>query len=126
MVALDTNILARFYVDDPVDPEADKQRPIARRLLSASPQMFVGGCAFAKGRRNIERDFVAAVNDFDFRCALAQFDELLGAGVKRHGRMPNQQPVVTCAFHFLFCEFSGKHSFDYLFYLVMSLLSKIE
>jgi len=41
MIALDTNILARFYVDDPVDPEADKQRPIARRLLSESPQLFV-------------------------------------------------------------------------------------
>ncbi len=25
MIALDTNILARFYVDDPHDPEAGKQ-----------------------------------------------------------------------------------------------------
>ncbi len=29
MIALDTNILARFYVDDPSDPEAVKQRPLA-------------------------------------------------------------------------------------------------
>jgi hypothetical protein len=29
MIAIDTNILARFYVDDPKDPEASKQRPIA-------------------------------------------------------------------------------------------------
>lgn len=41
MIALDTNILARFYVDDPKDPEAAKQRPIARRLLTESAQVFV-------------------------------------------------------------------------------------
>jgi predicted nucleic-acid-binding protein len=41
MIALDTNILARFYVDDPSDPEAQKQRPIARRLLVESPRLFV-------------------------------------------------------------------------------------
>lgn len=41
MIALDTNILARFYVDDPGDPEAVKQRPIARRILTESPSLFV-------------------------------------------------------------------------------------
>jgi len=41
MVALDTNILARFYVDDPSDPESIKQRPIARRLLTESAAVFV-------------------------------------------------------------------------------------
>lgn len=41
MIALDTNVLARFYVDDPADPEAGKQRPIAHRLLTESPQIFV-------------------------------------------------------------------------------------
>ena len=41
MIALDTNILARFYVDDPNDPEAIKQRPIARRILTESPRLFV-------------------------------------------------------------------------------------
>ncbi|MBK1620018.1 nucleotide-binding protein [Lamprobacter modestohalophilus] len=41
MIALDTNILARFYVDDPGDPEAVKQRPIARRILMDSPSLFV-------------------------------------------------------------------------------------
>ncbi len=33
MIALYTNILARFYVDDTSDPEEQKQRPIACRLL---------------------------------------------------------------------------------------------
>lgn len=41
MIAVDTNILARFYVDDPADPEAAIQRPIARRILAESPQVFV-------------------------------------------------------------------------------------
>lgn len=41
MIALDTNILARFYVDDPADPEAARQRLIARRLLTESPQVFI-------------------------------------------------------------------------------------
>jgi predicted nucleic-acid-binding protein len=41
MIALDTNILARFYVVDQADPEAAKQRTIAHRLLTESPQVFV-------------------------------------------------------------------------------------
>jgi predicted nucleic-acid-binding protein len=41
MIGLDTNILARFYVDDPNDPEATKQRPIAKRIITESPQLFV-------------------------------------------------------------------------------------
>jgi len=41
MIALDTNVLARFYVDDPSDPEAAKQRPIAQRLLTGSAHLFV-------------------------------------------------------------------------------------
>lgn len=41
MIALDTNVLARFYVDDPEDPEATKQRPIAHRLLTEATPVFV-------------------------------------------------------------------------------------
>ena len=41
MIGLDTNILARFYVDDPNDPEAVRQSPIARRILIDSKQLFV-------------------------------------------------------------------------------------
>jgi hypothetical protein len=40
MIALDTNILARFYVDDPHDPESAKQRFIAWRILADSPALF--------------------------------------------------------------------------------------
>ena len=35
MKALDTNILACFCVDDPGDPEAMRQRPLARRIISS-------------------------------------------------------------------------------------------
>ncbi|WP_058557333.1 type II toxin-antitoxin system VapC family toxin [Thiohalocapsa sp. ML1] len=41
MIALDTNVLARFYVDDPGDPEAVRQRPIARAIMTQSASLFV-------------------------------------------------------------------------------------
>ena len=41
MIALDTNILAPFYVDDPGDPEAAKQRPVAYEVIARSPSLFV-------------------------------------------------------------------------------------
>lgn len=41
MIAVDTNILARFYCDDPDDPEAKRQRPRARRVMLESPAVFV-------------------------------------------------------------------------------------
>ncbi|MDD5295921.1 MAG: type II toxin-antitoxin system VapC family toxin [Rhodocyclaceae bacterium] len=41
MIAVDTNILARYYVDDPADPEGARQRPVAERLMRESPAIFV-------------------------------------------------------------------------------------
>lgn len=41
MIAVDTNILARFYCDDPDDPESKRQRPVARRVMIESPAVFV-------------------------------------------------------------------------------------
>ena len=41
MIAVDTNVLARFYCDDPADPEARRQRPVARRVVTESPALFV-------------------------------------------------------------------------------------
>lgn len=41
MIAVDTNILARFYCDDPTDPEAARQRPLARQLMLESAAVFV-------------------------------------------------------------------------------------
>ena len=41
MIAVDTNILARFYCDDPNDAEVKRQRPRARRVMLESPALFV-------------------------------------------------------------------------------------
>ena len=40
-VAVDTNILARFYCDDPSDTEAKRQRPAAQRVMLGSTAVFV-------------------------------------------------------------------------------------
>lgn len=41
MIAVDTNVLARFYCDDPGDPQAARQRPLARRVMVDSAALFV-------------------------------------------------------------------------------------
>ena len=41
MIAVDTNVLARFYCDDPDDPEAARQQVRARRVMLESPAVFV-------------------------------------------------------------------------------------
>lgn len=41
MIALDTNVLARFYCDDPDDHEGARQRAIARRVLESPSTLFV-------------------------------------------------------------------------------------
>jgi predicted nucleic-acid-binding protein len=41
MIAVDTKILARYYVDDPADPEAARQRPVAEGLMRESADIFV-------------------------------------------------------------------------------------
>jgi predicted nucleic-acid-binding protein len=41
VIAVDTNVLARFYCDDPDDPEAARQRPLARRAMLESTAIFV-------------------------------------------------------------------------------------
>lgn len=41
MIAVDTNVLARFYCDDPNDEQAVRQRPLARQLIVESAALFV-------------------------------------------------------------------------------------
>jgi len=41
MIAVDTNILARFYCDDPDDPEAGRQQIVAKRVMLDSEAIFV-------------------------------------------------------------------------------------
>jgi predicted nucleic-acid-binding protein len=42
MIGLDTNVLARYYVDDAADAEARRQRLAARRLIESGPPLMVG------------------------------------------------------------------------------------
>ena len=64
MIALDTNILARFYVDDPADPEAVKQRPIARRLLTQAEPVFVPLTVVLELERVLRAFYGFAADDF--------------------------------------------------------------
>lgn len=72
MIAVDTNILARFYVDDPGDPEARKQRPLALRVMEG-PSIFVPATAL------LELEWVLrAFYDFDPADYAAVVNHLLG------------------------------------------------
>ncbi|MCX7167912.1 MAG: hypothetical protein NTV11_16785 [Rhodocyclales bacterium] len=41
MIGLDTNVLARYYVEDRKDAEADRQRMAARRLIESRQPLMV-------------------------------------------------------------------------------------
>lgn len=41
MIALDTNVLARFFIDDINDEEAQKQQKIAKKVLLSNEQNYV-------------------------------------------------------------------------------------
>jgi len=41
MIGLDTNILARYYIEDEADAESVKQRELARRVIEAGKPLMV-------------------------------------------------------------------------------------
>ena len=41
MTGLDSNVLARYYIDDPQDPSAAAQREVARRLMESGEPLMV-------------------------------------------------------------------------------------
>ena len=41
MIGLDTNVLARYYIDDEADVEAQRQRVAARRLIESGQPLMV-------------------------------------------------------------------------------------
>ena len=41
MIGLDTNVLARYYIDDQADTEAQRQRLAARRLIESGQPLMV-------------------------------------------------------------------------------------
>lgn len=42
MIGLDTNVLARYYIEDASDPQAQRQRLAARRLIESGQALMVG------------------------------------------------------------------------------------
>jgi predicted nucleic-acid-binding protein len=73
VIALDTNILARFYVEDEADSESKRQRALARAVLGSDGRFFVPLTVVQelewvmRGAYGFEREKVAGV-----------FDHLLG------------------------------------------------
>jgi predicted nucleic-acid-binding protein len=41
MIGLDTNVLARYYIDDRTDIEASHQRPLAQKLIDSGQPLVV-------------------------------------------------------------------------------------
>lgn len=41
MIGLDTNVLARYYIDDRTDVEAQRQRPIAQCLIDSGQPLLI-------------------------------------------------------------------------------------
>lgn len=41
MIGLDTNVLARYYIDDDADAQAQRQRSAARRLIESGQPLMV-------------------------------------------------------------------------------------
>jgi len=67
MIGLDTNVLARYYVEDKADAEAGRQRAAARRLIESGQQLMVCKTVILelewvlRGYYNFAADEVAAV-----------------------------------------------------------------
>jgi predicted nucleic-acid-binding protein len=49
MIGLDTNVLARYYIDDEADAEAQRQRLAARRLIESGQALMVSKSVVLEG-----------------------------------------------------------------------------
>ena len=98
MIALDTNILARFYVDDPNDPEAAKQRPIARAIMTNNPSLFLPLTVV------LELEWVLrAFYRFEAPQIVSVFEHLLGLGhinTEESERIAAALPLTTAGMDF--------------------------
>ncbi len=73
MIALDTNILTRFYTDDPADREARKQRRTAESFMARQQALFLP--------KTVALELVwvlRAVYDFSREQVISALDHLLG------------------------------------------------
>ncbi|MYM30464.1 PIN domain-containing protein [Duganella sp. CY15W] len=67
MIGLDTNVLARYYIDDSTDIEAQRQRPAAQRLIDSGQSLAVCKTVIVelewlmRGRYNMSPAMIIAV-----------------------------------------------------------------
>ena len=67
MIGIDTNVLARYYIDDDADAEAQRQRLAARRLVESGQPLMVSKSVILelewvmRGYYGFDQDEVASV-----------------------------------------------------------------
>jgi predicted nucleic-acid-binding protein len=67
MIGLDTNVLARYYIDDNADAQAQRQRSAARRLVESGQPLMVSKSVILelewvmRGYYGFDQDEVASV-----------------------------------------------------------------
>ena len=57
MIGLDTNVLARYYVEDAADAEAQRQRLAARRLVESGQPLMVSKSVILELEWVMRRDY---------------------------------------------------------------------
>lgn len=92
MIGLDTNVLARYYIEDEGDAESQKQREAARRLIEAGKPLMVSKTVL------LEMEWVMrGYYDFAPESILAVFRHLLSLA---HMRVEHRDQVETALSHY--------------------------
>jgi predicted nucleic-acid-binding protein len=92
MIGLDTNVLARYYIDDEADVQAQRQRQAARRLIESGHALMVSKSVV------LELDWVMR-GYYQFKPAevLTALRHLLGMGhVTVEDRSAIEQAMANC------------------------------
>ncbi len=92
MIGLDTNVLARYYVDDEADQQAQSQRLAARRLIESGQALMVSKSVV------LELEWVLrGYYQFKPKDVLTVFQHLLGLGhVTVEDRSAVEQAMANC------------------------------
>jgi predicted nucleic-acid-binding protein len=81
MIGLDTNVLARYFVADDADTEAEKQRQIARELIESGKPLLLAKTVLLElnwvliGRYGFGLEEVASVFDFLLTAAHIEIED---------------------------------------------------
>ena len=63
MIGLDTNVLARYYIDDDADAQAQRQRLAARRLIESGQPLMVCKSVVLELDNLLERNLDSALTE---------------------------------------------------------------